>query len=89
MPYFETGVQVPFTAADKVNLLTVALQGQNIGIVGLLREPGTIDAPTVSMLNNFTQQNLTDIATKIGTDSSTTVKYMKMSWNLSGSRITD
>ena len=89
MPYFETGVQVPFTAADKVNLLTVALQGQNIGIVGLLRVPGTVDAPTVSMLNNFTQQNLTGIATKIGTDSSTTIKYMKMSWNLSGSRITD
>jgi len=89
MPYFETGVQVPFTAADKVNLLTVALQGQNIGIVGLLRVPGTIDVPTVAMLNNFTQQNLTDIATKIGTDSSTTVKYMKMSWNLSGSTITD
>ena len=89
MSYFETGTEVPFTAGDKVGILTVALQGQNIGIVGILRVPGTVDALTISMLNNFTQQNLTGIATKIGTDSSTTIKYMKMSWNLSGSRITD
>lgn len=89
MPYFETGTPVPFTAADKVNLLTVALQGQHIGIVSRQRTPNTIDAATVSMLNNFTQQNLTDNAAFIGANSSATVNYMKMSWNLSGSTITD
>jgi hypothetical protein len=89
MPYFETGTEVPFTAGDKVNLLTVALQGQNIGIVGLLRVPGVIDAPATSMLNNFTQQNLTDIAAFVSANCSNPVKFMKMSWNLSGSTITD
>lgn len=89
MPYFETGTEVPFTAGDKVGLLMVALQRQNIGIVGVLRVPGTIDAPAMSMLNNFTQQNLTDIAAFVSTNCSNPVKYMKMSWNLSGSTITD
>lgn len=89
MPYFETGTPVPFTAADQVQMLTVALQGQHIGVYGYETQGGAVDSATVNMLNNFTQQNLTDIAAQIGSNSTTAVDYMRMSWNLSGSTVTD
>lgn len=89
MPYFETGTEVPFTAADEVNLLTYALQGQHIGDLGIQRYPVAVDAPTQDMLNNFTTQNLTDIANFIASNASVNVEYMKMSWNLQGATITD
>lgn len=89
MPYFETGTPVEFTAADKVDMLTFALQGQNIGIVGTQNQPATVDSQTVNMFNNFTNQNLADIASEIGGKASASVRYMKVSWNLNGSTLTD
>lgn len=89
MPYFETGTPVEFTAADKVDMLTFALQGQNIGIVGTQNQPATVDSQTVNMFNTFTNQNLADIASEIGGKASASVRYMKMSWNLNGSTLTD
>lgn len=89
MPYFETGTPVEFTAADKVDMLTFALQGQNIGIVGTQNQPATVDSQTVNMFNTFTNQNLADIASEIGGKASASVRYMKVSWNLNGSTLTD
>lgn len=89
MPYFETGTQISFTAGDKVALDVSALQEQHIGIVGTQRVAGNVDAATVAMLNSFTQQNLADNATFIGQKASCTINYMRLSWNLNGSTVTD
>ena len=82
MPYFETGTEVPFTAADKVNLNTKALQGQTIGVVGNQYIAANVATNIANALNAFTTQNLTDIAAYISTFLSNPVKYMKVSWNM-------
>jgi hypothetical protein len=87
MPYFETGTEVTFTAADKVLLNTKALQGQTIGVVGNQYIAANVADNIATALNNFTMQNLTDIAAEISTFLSNPVRYMKVSWNMGANNL--
>jgi hypothetical protein len=90
LPYFEIGTEVEFTAADKLPLEVKALQNQYLGVVGHQYIAANVAQNIADALNNFTTQNLQDIATYIAQYCSNTVKYMKVSWNMgANNHVTD
>src|SRR4030042_1280901 len=80
--HISTGLQVPFTVGDKVDLAVKALQKQYIGIIGLQNLPAKIGPPSATTLYNLTKTQLTDIAAFIGRACSAPVRWMEISYNL-------
>jgi hypothetical protein len=85
----QTGTQVGFTAADKVNLLTKALQNQTIGVVGQQYIAKNVNDQTANALKALTQQNLADLCTQISQLSSSTVQYAHLAYDIEGNTVTN
>jgi len=86
MPLKSWGTPVDFTQRRDINFTEQVPYGKTIGLYGYQPIPATLTSQNLAALQNY---NLATVATALQTTFQGTVNYIQLSWNESGTTVSD